>query len=149
MDCGNILVCGLKKHTPIKLGEHETSVGFYCSFWHSGSATGPKLRRRGGTQFRRCPKSTDERGGIVELNRKSRDVPQEASKPSLKPLTKPPGLQCFFLKKKRKKMQATLSRSVCIRRSHCSNSLFLTCTSVCVFGFRDPGLDKAQFTQQY
>lgn len=33
--------------------------------------------------------------GILELETKSCDVPQEASKPSLKALTKLPGLHCF------------------------------------------------------
>lgn len=46
----------------------------------------------------------DERRGILELNRKSCDVPQETSKPSLKPLTK--NCQDFsaFRKKKKSKL---------------------------------------------
>lgn len=62
---------------------------------------GPNLKRLegggGGKQLARRAKSTDERGGILEPNRKSRDVPQEASKPSLKPLKKTARISVLFI----------------------------------------------------
>ncbi len=44
-----VFVCGFTKHTQssIKLGKHENNFQFLLSFHLSGSAMGPKLRRRG------------------------------------------------------------------------------------------------------
>lgn len=63
--------------------EHmKPAMGYFDLFDHSGPAIGPNMWR-GANSWK------DERKAQMkeELNRKSCDVPQEASKPSLKPLT--------------------------------------------------------------
>lgn len=92
-------------------------------FDHSGSATEAKLRSRGQYQVGRQAKRMDARGRILALKRKPCDVPQ------MKNPHRTANFSAF------KKMQATLCPLAYICRTHCSNSLCLTWTSVWLFFF--------------
>lgn len=81
-----VLSWGKRSTFPIKLGAHETN------FLTILAQLQDKIWRSGANIWKDEQKAQMKE----ELNRKSCDVPQEASKPSLKPLTQLPGLQCCF-----------------------------------------------------